>query len=315
MEKGNGEQRSEDVSAWSSRSVGSSLQHRIFYLLIRFAGRPVAEALLRVVVLYYVLFRPSLGEKAMPYLSRRFRDLKGLRKLAAIYAMDLSLGQVLVDRATLGILGPERIKVQFPEGKRLLELLKEGKGLILISAHVGGWQVIMFALKFLRVPVNLLLHREEGNIDLHYFEHQGTSPFRIIDPAGFMGGTIEMIGALKKGEALCVMGDRMMGSVSGGISATFLGDGVRFPFSAFKVASVTGAPIAVLFSHRTGPASYRMALACEIRVPAKTGRGPAALQPYVAQFARALETYVGQHPYQFFNFYDMWGKSNREDVI
>lgn len=311
-----GESNSEtgaEHGGWSSRSVGSSLQHRIFYSLIRF-GRPVADALLRVVVLYYVLFRPSLRNKAMPYLSRRFAGLKGLRKLAAIHAIDLCLGRILVDRATLGILGPERIRVDFPERNRLLELLKEGKGLILISAHVGGWQVVMFKLNFLQVPINLLLHREDGDIDLHYFEHQGASPFRIIDPTGFMGGTIEMIDSLKKGEALCVMGDRMLGSLSGGVRAGFLGADVSFPFSAYKVASVTGTPVAVLFSYRTGPGSYRMALAREIRVPTKTGRGSGALQPYVAQFAGALEDYVGQHPYQFFNFYDMWDKSNHEDM-
>lgn len=300
-------------SGWSSRSFGSSFQHRIFYSLIRFA-RPVADALLRIVVLYYALFRPSLRNRVMPYLSRRFSGLKGLRKLASIHAIDLCLGQVLVDRAALGILGPERIRVDFPERNRLLELLKEGKGLILISAHVGGWQVVMFRLNFLQVPINLLLHREEGDIDLHYFQHQGASPFRIIDPTGFMGGTIEMIDVLKKGEVLCVMGDRMLGSLSAGVSTSFLGGEVRFPFSAYKVATVTGTPVAVLFSYRTGPGSYRMVLAREIRVPAKKGRGSAALQPHVAQFAGALEDYVRQHPYQFFNFYDMWDKSNHEDV-
>lgn len=110
------------------------------------------------------------------------------------------------------------------------------------------------------------------------------------------------------------MGDRMLGSVSGGVSSSFLGTDVSLPFSAYKVASVTGAPVAVLLSYRTGPGSYRMVLAREIRVPGKTGRGSAALQPYVAQFAEALEDYVGEHPYQFFNFYDMWEKSNLEDV-
>ncbi len=37
-------------------------------------------------------------------------------------------------------------------------------------------------------------------------------PFRIIDPLGYMGGVLEMMEVLKKGEVLSIMGDRVFGS-------------------------------------------------------------------------------------------------------
>jgi predicted LPLAT superfamily acyltransferase len=86
---------------------------------------------------------------------------------------------------------------------------------------------------------------------------------------------------------------------------------VRVPFSAYKLASTTGAPIAVLFSYKTGPASYELQLAKVIRVPAGLKRGGAALVPYVAEFATALEKFTREHPYQFFNFFDMWQNNPR----
>ncbi|MBE0597574.1 MAG: lipid A biosynthesis acyltransferase, partial [Desulfuromonadales bacterium] len=216
-------------AGWSSRSIGSQLQHRIFYLLIRLGGRRAAYALLYFVVLYYVLFRPSLRRRAYPYLRRRFPQHPP--RLGDSFRMSLSLGQVLVDRAVVGILGPTALQVGLEGRQELIDLVAEGRGLILMTAHVGCWQVAMSAFDFLQVPVNLLMQREEGDIDRHYFEHAGIdSPYRIIDPRGFLGGALEMIEVLKRGEVLSVMGDRMLGNDRNAAEADFLGAPVRFPY-------------------------------------------------------------------------------------
>lgn len=292
---------------WSSRSIGSKLQHGIFYFLIRLGGRRAAYALLHGVVLYYVLLRPDQRRKGEPYLRRRFPGASGRQRFWHSYRMILDLGKVLVDRAVVGILGPDQMQVKLRGREELLALLAERRGLILIGAHVGCWQAAMSALGFVEVPVNLLMQREDGDIDRHYFEHAGREcPYRIIDPRGFLGGSLEMLDVLKRGEVLSVMGDRLLGSDKNAVAVDFLGGPVRLPFSAYKLAATTGAPIAVLFSAKTGPASYQLELAKIIRVPAVAGRNGAAFASYVTEFAAALEKFTRDHPYQFFNFFDMW---------
>lgn len=235
--------------------------------------------------------------------------MKPLEKLRAGYRLSLEFGKVLVDRAIIGILGPKRMEVRFDAREDLLELVQEGKGLILVAAHVGCWQVAMSALGFLGVPVNMLLQREEGDVDRQYFEHSADRlPHRIIDPGGYLGGTLEMVDALKKGQVLCVMGDRVFGNRKNVVPVDFLGKSAYFPFSAFKIASVTGAPVAILFSWKTGPGSYALNLADVIRVPGGMGRSGKGFRPYVARFVEALESFSKEHPYQFFNFYDIWGE-------
>ena len=293
--------------SWHSRSVGSRLQHGIFYLLIHLGGRRAAYVLLHFVVAYYALLRPDLRRKGEPYLRRRFPHVGSRQLFQHGCRLLLDFGKVLVDRAVVGILGPERMAVRLHGKEELLALLAEGKGLILIGAHVGCWQVAMSALGFLGTPVSLLMQREDGDIDRHYFEHAGREcPYRIIDPRGFLGGSLEMLDVLKRGEVLSVMGDRLLGSDKNAVTVDFLGGPVRLPFSAYKLAATTGAPIAVLFSAKTGPASYELELARVIRVPAVAGRSGAAFAPYVAEFAAALEKFTRDHPYQFFNFFDMW---------
>lgn len=297
---------------WTSRSLGSSFQHKIFYTLISIGGRRLAYFVLYFVVSYYMLFRPSARKKTEYYLSHRFPGLNFMEMFIASYRLSLEFGKILLDRAIIGILGPERMHVKFDGKEELLKLVKEGKGIIIVAGHVGCWQVAMSALHFINIPVSMHMQKEEGDVDRHYFEHAGMeSPYRIIDPWGYLGGALEMVEVLKRGEILCVMGDRLFGNVNNAVEVDFLGERSLFPFSAYKVASATGAPIVVLFSYKTGVNSYELTFEKVIRVPEGVGRSGEKFIPYVSQFVESLDAFTKEHPYQFFNFYDMWDQNLR----
>lgn len=302
-----GPDKKEDGVKWTSRSIGSKLQHNIFYTLIRFGGTAAAYAALNCVALYYTLCKPAVRKKADPYLTRRFRTGNHFTRLLDCYRLYVGLGKALIDRAVIGIKGPGHMHITCSDQDILTGLINEGRGLVLLTAHVGCWQVAMSALRSLNTPVSLLLHREEGDVDLHYFEHSGSpAPFRIINPMGYLGGALEMVEVLKKGEVLSIMGDRIFGDVKNTLQVEFLKNPVILPFSAYKLASATGAPIAVLLSHKSGPDSYELTVDDVMHVPHDTGRPEKVFYPYAARFAGVLESYVQRYPYQFFNFFDMW---------
>jgi len=292
---------------WSARSLGSAFQHRVFYALIRLGGRRAAYGLLYPVAAWYALFRPAVRKRAAPYLRRRFPGRGPAGRLLDFFRLCLALGRVLVDRAVLGILGPGSLEWRLEGREELQALLGEGRGLILLMAHAGSWQVAMGGLARLGPPASVLIHREEGDVDRHFFEHgKGPAPLSLIDPAGHLGGILEMLRVLEKGELLCIMGDRLMGGSRSSVPVTFLGGEIPVPFSPYRLASATGAPIAVLFPYRSEHDSYGVRLARVIRVPGDLGRDPAAYRLYAQQFIRALEAFVREQPYQFFNFFDMW---------
>lgn len=300
-------EQSQPAQQWSSRSIGAPWQHQFFYLLLRLGGRQSAYFFLYFVVGYYMLLRPDQRAKCLPYVRRRFPHAGAWMRFVHCYRMALGLGRALLDRALVGILGPEKVKIEITHRQELLDLVAEGQGLILMTAHLGSWQAALARVNFLQRPVHMLMYREPGDVDRHYFEHRGQkSPFRMIDPTGLFGGAVEMLAALKRGEIVSVMGDRMMGADRNSIEVSFLGGKVRFPYSAYKLASASGAPIAVLFNHKTGPDSYRIELVRVMRIPHQKGRHGEEFRPYVEEFARALEDYVQDHPYQFFNFFDLW---------
>ena len=292
---------------WTARSLGSAFQHRIFYCLIQVGGRRAAYLLLQLVVAWYVLFSATVRQRSSFYLARRFPGRTGWQRLCDCYQLCLGLGTVLVDRAVLGILGPAQLSCSLAGRDTLTALLAEGHGLILVTAHVGSWQLGMASLTKLETPVALLIHREPGDVDRHFFEHgQQEAPWRIIDPTGFLGGTLEMLQVLKDKETLCIMGDRVMGGKGSQVAVHFLGGEIAVPFSPYKLASATAAPIAVVFPYKTDHDSYALQVARIIRVPENLGRAASAYQPYAEEYAQTLTDFVQEHPFQFFNFFDLW---------
>ncbi len=294
-------------NGWSSRSVGSKFQHGIFYFLIRFGGRRGAYGLLYLVAAWYATFSKVARERCRPYLTRRFGDRGLTMRWRERYGLIVSLGKALIDRAVVGILGPESMTVEFTGGEELLAIKNEGKGLIVMMSHVGLWQAAMSALGNLESPVHMLMRREDGDIDRHYYEHAGIErPYNLIEPGGFLGGAVEMVDVLKRGEILSVMGDRVLGEESNTVTVDFLGAPAPFPVSAYRLAASTGAPIAVVFSRKTGPDSYKLELAEVIRVTGVKGRGAEIFKPFLLRYVDALEGYARKYPFQFFNFFQMW---------
>ena len=77
-----------------------------------------------------VLFSSLARERASHYLTRRFPKSSGLVRFRHCYLLILEFGKVLVDRAVVGILGPEAFDVSLNERDELLKLRDENNGII-----------------------------------------------------------------------------------------------------------------------------------------------------------------------------------------
>ncbi len=292
---------------WTSKSIGSRFGHNFFYFMVKRGGRRLAYFFLYFIVFYYSFFSPSIKKKTDPYMSKRFPDSGFIKRISERYLLILNLGKTLIDRAVLGISGPESIQISFNNPNDLSKIKSLDTGFIILMSHVGSWQLVMSALSGLKKPVNLLMLRNDLDIDKHYFEHGTTENiFKIIDPDQFLGGSIEMLNVLKNDEILCVMGDRVFKDKELSVEVNFLGKNALFPLSAYKIASIAQKPVVILYSHKSGPDSYKLDLPNIIDIPVKLGKKRENYKPYVQEFVTSLEFFVQEYPYQFFNFYDMW---------
>jgi predicted LPLAT superfamily acyltransferase len=297
------------MSTVAPKKLGSALGYWIFNIFIRVGGCRAAYALLNFVCAFYVLFRGQVRRSCAPYVQHRFVLAVGFTKLWHQYKMVFAFGQVMVDRAIVASLGETQIQVSLQGRERLLQVRDQGRGMILLLSHVGCWQLAMSAMGALEEPIYMLMHGDASSFESKTYERgdgRQQCPYRIINPQGYLGGALEMLGVLKYGGILSIMGDRVPAAEKNTVRVAFMGQEVALPISAYHLASATAAPIVVLTSRKIAAKNYEMVVADVVEVAPGLGRRPENFTPYAQRYAAILEKYCQEHPYQFFNFFDMW---------
>ncbi|MCG8632917.1 MAG: lysophospholipid acyltransferase family protein [Desulfobacterales bacterium] len=288
------------TAQWRQNRRNNRWGTSFFYLAVRFGGRRPAYFFLYFVVFAYAFFFPSVKKQCAPYLLKRFPCAGSLNLGWHRYLLILNLGKILVDAAVLGILGDKKLSAEFSSQGDFHAIRSLDSGFILLMSHVGCWQVAMATLSRLNRPVNLVMLPGENNLP------GANEKFNIINPDQFLGGTLDMLAALKRDEIVCIMGDRVLDSSGPSLEAVFFNTPARFPLSPYRLASTSGKPVVVLNTYKSGPSDYKLSLPAIIHVPPRLGKKGAAYQHYVNTYVKTLSDYAEAHPYQFFNFYDMW---------
>lgn len=283
----------------------------IFFYTFRLLGPRFAYALLYPVVLYYQIFHRKAVRASSDYLRRRFPGIGGLRLWFMRYRHILSFGRVLVDRgyAFLGMLGHVRIDRDGAEAMQ--QALDAGNGVILLSAHLGNWELAAYCLgEFMsrgrKVPVNAVMFKGDGEKVARQLKRAGGEPpFKVIASNDSLQASIDCMQALKRGEIVAIHGDRLLGGA--GVKVQFMGAQAKFPTGAFVLAANTGAPVVFTFANRVGVRHYAL-----------MARGPhyfkfgsrkqrdEDLQRWVGMYAATLEELLSKYPLQWHNFYQYW---------
>ncbi len=288
------------------RKRGNRLGFWFFGTAVKTLGLGAAYGLLYFVSLYYLAFDRAAVRASLAYIRRRFPAHGPVRRIFDVHRLFVSQGKSLIDRYYVVAGGPD-IEIELSGFERIRDLLASGnKGLILLTAHVGNWQVAMTALRKFGKTVYLMMRPEDNvavkqalNID------NGNNTVRVLYTDDSLGGVVEAIKAIGRGDLLSVMGDRTYHYDS--VEASLLGGAVRFPYGAFSIAAAAQCPVVVLLSAKVGDKKY-IADVSQVIDPPSGGRGKKQeeIKACVQKFAAVLEEYSARYPYQWFVFRDMW---------
>jgi lauroyl/myristoyl acyltransferase len=189
-----------------------------------------------------------------------------------------------------------------------------GRGVVLLTAHLGNWELGGVVLGRDELPLSIVYVKDKFEGAEHYrsfLRRKGDIEEIPIEPGGSWS-SLPVLRALRAGRVVAMQGDRDFDGR--GIATTFFGHRVRFPRGPFLVALLTGAPIVPAFITYTP--SYRMAgrFFEPIRV-AKTGDREANLAVAVQQWATILEEEVRRYPTQWYTFYDFFSQHRVTDEM
>ncbi len=204
--------------------------------------------------------------------------------------------------------GPDALIGRRTSHRPLDDALAAGSGAILISPHLGNWELGGLGLAAMGYRINVLTFREHDEkvnalretarrrhgINFIYVDRDDASPLAII----------EAVNCLRRNEVLALLGDRDGSSHTA--EFTFFGRPAQIPIGPAHLALVTGAPVIPVFVPLEGG---RYATIMEEPVYFKGSRTDRArvIREGTESLLRVFERYIRAYPDQWYNFYDYWG--------
>jgi len=198
------------------------------------------------------------------------------------------------------------------DSKPLDDALAAGSGAILVSPHLGNWELGGLGLADLGYPVNVLTFREpderfndererlraERGIRFIYVDRDDASPLAII----------EAVNALRRNEVLAILGDRDGSSHT--IRMEFFGRPTNLPVGSAYLALASGAPVIPVFVLLEG-GHYATVMEEPIFFKGGHGEHGSAIRSGMEKLVSVFERYIREYPDQWYNYYDFWETTDR----
>lgn len=286
---------------------------RAFY---RTFGRRASVALLRPIVAYFFVTGRASRPASLDYLRTLWSTPRGREALGEppglrhVFRHLHSFAENLLDRMILWSGDEDSITISDHGREHLEALVRAGRGGILLSSHIGSFDMLRALSAQTGIKLNVLMFTRHAVRINSFFERlQSGRNLRLIrfEP-GTLDAAFEMRAAIARGEFVGILGDRVWPSEQDRTAeVAFLGRPARLPLGPFLLQGVLGCAMLYTSCIRTGPGRYT----ATTRVFAPEGAVPRAdrekhAEQLVQKFAGILEDGCVEAPYQWFNFFEFW---------
>jgi predicted LPLAT superfamily acyltransferase len=291
---------------------GSQWGIRVVLFLLNTVGYSIAKLTLLPIVGYFFLTGRAARGASLAYLQRLHQvhpEGAGPPSLWNSYLHHLHFALTLLDR--LWLWQGKLEKFHFEEHGRHHLQRSDGKGMLLLGAHLGSFDALRTFSLAEGLKIHIVMHRghaQKINAVLNTL-HPHTN-LRVLE---LTPGDMDMIFALKdcveRGEMIAMVGDRIPPHVKQRVTwLPFLGENAPFPQHPWLLASLLECPVYLTIGLRIGYRQYAVfAEPLAERVELPHPEREARLQNYIMRYALRLEELCCAYPYQWFNFYDFWG--------
>jgi predicted LPLAT superfamily acyltransferase len=277
-----------------------------FITALRLLGLRITRALAVPVALVCASVSPDAAA-TMDFHRRVFGPQPWWKRRWLVFKHFLSFGRALIDRTAILAGDTRRFSFSFDGENYLRDAVAEGRGVLLLTAHLGNWEAAGALLSRLNVPINVTGFDRETAAVRELLNRASKATFRLLPLTGSPTDAIPLVAALRRGEVVAMLGDRPYGSPSAEVP--FLGGTAAFPIGAYMLAAIAGAPLVPVFSLSEPGGRYHF-----FGFPPQRPRLPphdqrdAWLRDCAARFAADLEIILRRDPLQWYNFFPFWRK-------
>ena len=291
-----------EATAWQGQSKGTPLGYQIFIWLMRYLGMGAGYFVLIFVAFYYYLFARK-EVQASRFYNQQILKLGFWKTQRNVYLQFYKLGQTLLDKVAILAGFSKKFTFAFDGEDKIRALATSDKGTILLSAHVGNWEIAGQLLNRIGVPVHIVMYDNEyQNIRQLMEKTMGDKHFNAILIKDDFSHLIQIHQAIKRKEVICIHGDRFVERNRKKTALVdFMGKEARFPLGPFELVSRFKIPCLFVYGLKKTAKHYQF-------YAFDGPENPKNAETVLDAYKTALEKIVRKYPTQWFNFYDFWEK-------
>lgn len=295
--------------AWSGKSRGGLAGYRIFVGILKYTGISSAYFVLRFVAFWFFITNPESFSLTYRFYRKRI-GLGSFRSVISVYKNYYSFGQVLLDKIAVMAGLSAKFSFNYDGEEHLREMAGGGKGGILISAHIGNFEMAGYMLERLDTRVSIIIFDDEYARIKNYLSSISTKSYNVITlKRGDTSHIFEINKALSEGQIICIHGDRFL-KESKKMIAPFLGEEAYFPTGPFYMSMKFSVPVSFVFAMKETRKGYHF-----YATPPKTYAQPGmqsernnVIHSIISDYISGFEKMILKYPDQWFNYYDFWEK-------
>lgn len=287
--------------AWAGTTYGNAWMHRWLIRMLRYIDIRVLYAFTAIFVIpVCLLINPSAG-----IIYRYFRRQHGygpLKSALKTYQNHCQFGQVVIDK--FAMYAGKKFSMEIEGVEHFQQLAKEPESFIMLSSHVGNYEIAGYTLSSEYKPLNaLVFFGEKASVmDNRNKLFAGTNT-KMIAIRPDMGHLFEIDQALQNGEIVSMPADRLLGSQKK-LQLPFLNGTATFPYGPFSITTLRGLNVVAIHVMKQSARTYRIyvtPLSYDREAPRQQQIQELAHQ-YVAEVQRMVEHY----PTQWYNYFEFW---------
>ena len=236
---------------------------------------------------------------------RYFRQRLGYGCLRAswyTYVNHCLFAQVVVDR--FAVFAGKRFMLDIDGYEYFQQLELETKGFVILSSHIGCYEVAGYSLISKSKRFNALVFGgEKATVMKGRQEALSEHNIRMIPVREDMSHLFIVNEALSNNEIMSMPADRIVGSAKV-VKVNFFGETASLPAGPFSVTTMNGFDALAVNVMKISAKRYKVyvsKLIYDKQAPRKQ-----QMQQLANCYAEELERRVRQYPSQWFNFYDFW---------
>jgi predicted LPLAT superfamily acyltransferase len=290
---------------WQGRTHGGTLGQKGLFTFFRVFSLSLGYLFLHVFVVFYMIFSRK-GFNSIWYYYRKIWGFGVLKSLRRAYRNHYLFGQNLLDKFSLfaGKKNPFKISVT---GREIFEeIINSPKGAIIVSSHVGNFEILGYLLHQNQKRINAIIFGGENPVIQQYRQDilSENNVFQIPAQPD-MSHIFTINEVLKRGEIVSMPSDRVF-TGNKTINLNFMGKPAYFPTGAYHLAVKFDVPVLTLYVMRESGKHYHVIIRRIDNYADGNLSSAEKIELLAKGYVANLELILEKYPDQWYNYFKFW---------